>query len=101
NFLRNFRISGEDFDGAKMKTFVKYIYPKTSFEKGLEAMANYLIGKTDADVKYEYDRIRNLNQEDVRQFSQLIEKCLRNYKIATIGAEEGINKNIGLYDEIK
>ncbi|MDR2778509.1 MAG: insulinase family protein [Rickettsiales bacterium] len=101
NFLRNFKISDEDFDGVRIKALVKYVYPKTSFEKGMEAMNNYLIGRTDSDIRNEYEHIKNLEQEDVRKLSSLINKCLEHYNIATIGAKEGINENMGLYDEVK
>ncbi|MDR3078917.1 MAG: insulinase family protein [Rickettsiales bacterium] len=100
-FLRNLRMSDRDFEGVKINSLALYTYPRTSFEKGMMVLENYLIGRTDGDIKKEYKTIKNLKQEDLRALADYVEQCLGDSQIATQGPKEGIDENKGLFDEIR
>jgi Zn-dependent M16 (insulinase) family peptidase len=100
-FLKNLNISNRDFEGAKINALALYVYPETSFGKGIQVLGNYLAGRSDADIKREYNKIKNLKQEDVRSLGNYIERCLKNSHIATLGPKSGIDENKDLFDEVK
>ncbi len=100
-FLKGFTMKKTDFEGVKIKSLISYLYPKTAFEKGAESLKNYLIKRSNYDIRQEYKTIKKLDVNDIRNLDIVFRNCATDSTIATVGAKEGINSNKDLYDEIK
>ncbi len=98
----------EQFD-ADERDMTKYVIgtisaldtPFTPADKGARGLSAYLSGVTDEMMQTERDQILKAQPEDIRALAGIVKAILDTGSLCTIGNEDKIQEDSGLFGEIK
>lgn len=98
----------EEFD-ADERDMTKYVIgtisaldtPLTPSDKGAKGLSAYLSGVTDEMLQKERDQVLGAGPEDIRNLAGMVKAILDTGSICTVGNEEKIQADRGLFKEIK
>ncbi len=99
-FIRNLSITQEELDRYILKAFSDYTGTMGELNGAINAMNNYLLGKTDDDRLKVLQEIKSVTVDDLINSAEMIEKFLENGAWSTVGRMEKIEANKDLYDTI-
>lgn len=75
--------------------------PMNPFAKGERSMTAYLQGMTFADVQEERNQVIGAADADIRGLKDLVAAVLNDQNICVVGNEEALQKEAGLFKELK
>jgi presequence protease len=81
-------------------TIARIDQPMTPSQKGSQAVSNYFTKRKQEDLQRDRDEILATTAEDIREFSEMIQKILNQNAICVYGNAEKINQEKDLFDNI-
>ena len=101
DFVRNFQSDERNLTKYIIGTISTKDTPKTPKMKGAVSRTAYYTGTTEEMIQKERDQILNAQVEDIRALAPLIEEVLSQNQICVVGSEGEIEKEKGLFQEVK
>lgn len=99
-YLENLELSEQELSNAIIATSGSLDRPMTPSEKGSRATTRYIIGLTHEEVQAERDEVLSTDLDDLRAFSQILQKTMEQDNICVFGGEEKINEVPQLFKTI-
>ncbi|KAF0193333.1 MAG: peptidase M16 domain-containing protein, partial [Bacteroidetes bacterium] len=99
-FVKGFEITQEELNRYILKAFGTYTAKSGELSGGIDAMDNYLMGKTPEDRLKLLREIKSTTVQDLRDSAAMFENLLKNGARSTVGSAEKISTAKDLYDSI-
>ncbi len=100
SYLRELDPSERDLTKFIIGTISDLDTPLTPYLKAARALTAYLTGTSDADAQKERDEILNVTKEDLHKLADYIDAFISQEHICVVGAEEKIEEEKDLFDEV-
>jgi len=99
-FLAGLEMSDLDLTKAIIATSGSMDKPTTPAEKGSRAATRYIVGISQAEIQKERDEVLATTVEDLRNFSEILDKAMKQNNICVFGNENKINENRTLFKNV-
>lgn len=99
-YLRKFEADQKSMTRYIIGTIARIDQPMTPSQKGSQAASNYFTKRKKEDLQRDRDAILATTGEDIRGFSEMIQKILDQNAICVYGNAEKINQEKVLFDHI-
>ena len=101
DYLEHFQADERDMTKYVIGTISALDTPLSPSLKGARGLSAYLSGVTSQMLQNERDAILQAQPEDIRNLAGIVKAILDTGSICTIGTEEKIEANRGMFNEIK
>jgi Zn-dependent M16 (insulinase) family peptidase len=99
-YLRKFEADQKSMTRYIIGTIARIDQPMTPSQKGAQAASTYFTKRKKEDLQRDRDAILTTTAEDIREFSEMIQKILDQNAICVYGNAEKINQEKELFDNI-
>jgi Zn-dependent M16 (insulinase) family peptidase len=99
-YLRKFEADQKSMTRYIIGTIARIDQPMTPSQKGAQAASTYFTKRKKEDLQRDRDAILATTAEDIREFSEMIQKILDQNAICVYGNAEKINQEKELFDNI-
>jgi Zn-dependent M16 (insulinase) family peptidase len=99
-FLAGLEMSDLDLTKAIIATSGSMDRPTTPAEKGSRAATRYIVGISQAEIQRERDEVLATTVEDLRSFSVILDKAMKQNNICVFGNENKINESRELFKNV-
>ena len=99
-YIREFTASEREMTKYIIGTISELDTPQTPVMKGEHAVLNYISGITKEDMKRERIEILNTKEADIRKYSELFDKAMKENYLCVLGNQEKIKENEKLFNKL-
>ncbi len=100
NYLENFDVSDREMTKYIIGTISNLDTPLMPYYKGIKATSMFIRNITNADRKKEREEVLNTKVEDIKAYSEIVNKAMDKDYLAVVGNEKEIKDNKDLFKNL-